>query len=359
MKRIASSRLSIDSQVCMDAQSEVKQYVKNAYMRGATWLELQPGLKKIIDSYVDEITLPALKESTRRSLYQLAANIYGTLWTSPAFGDLAVLSAVLLIHNKAWKTPAQKAKAEKVIINAPASKFGEVDTQYFRQKAPYGTEVQQRVTYYMRNVKNTVRRLAQAKALDPDDTSTVKLRNSLRATAEIMVRQADHDREIAELKQKGTNLVICSTHADCSDRCFPWQGRVYSLDGSTGKTDDGREYVPLETATDVYVTTKAGRTYRNGLLGFNCRHRLVEYVAGRKPPAVSKETQQREKKIDQKQREYERAIINARENAIMLKDVDNARYRQATATAQRLMQEYIQFSHEHGRHYYTSRVRIL
>ena len=364
MKRLIDSRLSHDVQVCMDAQTAVKQFVKDSYMRGISWQRMQKTLKKIVDDFVDEIELEDLKEQTRKSLYGLAMRVYNTLESSASFGNLVVLGAVLSLYNGTSTTTAAQKAAIKIVLTAPPHIFGQTQTwqwddKFFSNKLLYGTAVQQRVTYYMRDVTATVKKLAQEKALDENDARTVRTRNSLRATAEIQVRQAGHEREIAEHKANGVNLVICSTHADCSDRCFPWQGKVYSLDGSYGTTDDGREYQPLSNATDVYVSTKAGRVYKNGLLGFNCRHRLIEYMPGRKPPIVSKEQQQKEKAIDQKQREYERAIINARENAIMLKDVDKRKYLAAKQAASKLMREYIKFSHDNGRAYYTSRVRIL
>ena len=107
---------------------------------------------------------------------------------------------------------------------------------------------------YMReNVKPALDRLATQQARDPDDVSR---RNTLRNRAETEVRYPSHLDSIEELKGQGVQLVICSTHADCSERCKPWQGRVYSLDGTSGTTDDGRSYVPLENATDIYYTTK-------------------------------------------------------------------------------------------------------
>ena len=120
------------------------------------------------------------------------------------------------------------------------------------------------------NVLPTLDKIAQSKALDPNDLTG---RNSLRNLAEMEVRYTDHLDSIDDLKSRGVKLVIASTHADCSKRCLRWQGRIYSLDGTYGEIN-GKKYIPLEVATNIYYTTKAGRVYKNGLLGFNCRHRL-------------------------------------------------------------------------------------
>lgn len=366
MKRIASSRLSVDTQVCMDAQTEVKQFVKDCYMRGQSWKQIQKRLLKLIDGYVEELEQETLKEQARKSLYSLAWRVYRTMEQSSSFGNLAVLLAVLALSNGTATTLSARTKAVRIVMTAPPSLFGLTTSttsyadRYFSYKAPYGTAVQQRVAYYMRDVTETVRRLTQEKALDESDPLIVRKRNSLRAHAELEVRYQGHIREIHDLRESGYKLVICSSHADCSNRCYSFQGRVYSLDGTYGTTDDGRKYEPLENATnppDPKYYTKRG--VANALLGYNCRHRLVPYAPGRKPPYVSREQQQREKTIDERQRRYERAIINARENAIMYKDVDNKKYVSAKKAATKLMAEYIKYSHDHGRAYYTSRVRIL
>lgn len=133
---------------------------------------------------------------------------------------------------------------------------------------PLGVAMQKYADDYIReNVRPVLNELARQQAKDPDDVSG---RNSLRNRAEMEARYQGHIDNIQRLRDSGARLVVASTHADCSERCRPWQGRVYSLDGTSGTTDDGRKYVPLETATDVWYTTKSGKRYKNGLLGFNC-----------------------------------------------------------------------------------------
>ncbi|MCH5157472.1 MAG: hypothetical protein J1G02_06335 [Clostridiales bacterium] len=61
---------------------------------------------------------------------------------------------------------------------------------------------------YMRGVTATVKKLAHERALDENDARTVGAKNSLRATAEIQVRQAGHEREIAEHKANGVKFVF-------------------------------------------------------------------------------------------------------------------------------------------------------
>ena len=138
-----------------------------------------------------------------------------------------------------------------------------------------------------------------------------RIRAALRNKAEMAVRQQDHEDRLNAMRANGVRLVICSTHADCSQRCRPYQGRVYSLDGTRGRTDDGRDFVPLEEATqnprDRYVT-KAGRVWQNGLLSFNCRHFLVEYKSGYRFPEPDAKAERKEYMITETQRRLERNV---------------------------------------------------
>lgn len=110
-----------------------------------------------------------------------------------------------------------------------------------------------------KKVKSKIRELAQ----DGGDGS------GLRNRAEMYVRHEAQQASIDEMRASGVKLVWASSHIDCSKRCAPWQGKLYSLDGTYGEIN-GHQYQPLENAVNVYVTTKAGRVWKNGLLGFNC-----------------------------------------------------------------------------------------
>ena len=174
------------------------------------------------------------------------------------------------------------------------------------------------------------------------------------------MRYEYHQNEIADFKKQGAKLVICSTHADCSDRCYPWQGRVYSLDHTTGITADGKRYIPLETATDIYYTTKAGKTYKNGLLGFNCRHRLYEYKDGMQVPYVSANEQKQEYAITVRQRQMETQIRHYREEYLIYHGTtDEALAQRARKKAIALNKRYIAFSQKNERAYYPDRVKII
>ena len=193
-------------------------------------------------------------------------------------------------------------------------------------------------------------------AEDPDSASRLGHRSTLRNRAEREVRHEYQIQQIAEMRARGVRLVIASAHADCSERCRPWQGGVYSLDGTRGVTDDGRPYVPLEEATEIL--TKNGKWF-NGLLGFNCRHYLVEYKPGRAFPKASAATERKEYAITQRQRALERNVRKWRIEAEINKGVDPDRYREARRKAIAWNKSYEQYSRANKRAFYPSRVQLL
>ncbi len=184
---------------------------------------------------------------------------YNKQWrTIQMLGDPVIL---LLLNNLTDKTRAEIDKAKDIKKLQGKGVLSENESQ----ARLLGVPLREYADRYMKDrVQPVMKRLAKLQPLDPDrDDRKV----SLRARAEMEVRYQSHVDEIDNLKQDGVKLVICSVHADCSERCAPWQGKVYSLDGTTGTTDDGRKFVPLEIATQRNFTKKG---VPNGLMGFNC-----------------------------------------------------------------------------------------
>ena len=306
-----------------EAETEIKQIIISSF-----YGKIKKGqIEKIIQETVKDFPLE-LKKDAERELISYARRL--SLIIKPI-----LLSPVLLAFVGQLKTSGGdplKVKKE------PVNYFGLPEDIYHKD--------------YMKRVKEVMQKFAREEAIDRDTNLT------LRAKAEMAEREDYHIKQVDELKGK-TNLVICSSHADCSKRCFEWQGRIYSLNGTSGTTADGRKYIPLEKATDIYYTTRAGRTYKNGLLGFGCRHKLSEYNEGMSYPKVTASQQKREYAITLKQREYERRIREQREKVIANKDIDRQAYLAAKKKATELNERYIAFSRKSERAYYPDRTKII
>lgn len=176
----------------------------------------------------------------------------------------------------------------------------------------------------------------------------------LDSQVEMWQRHEDQATMVNNLKEK-TDLVIVSSHANCSARCAKWQGKVLSLSNKTGRTIDGKKIYPLKEATDVFVTTKAGRVWKNGLLGFNCRHKLYPYEPGMRQPEVSEAQRKQEYAIELKQRELERQIRKCKTDS---KIMEGAEAQKQRLMAKQLTKEYEKFCVSNGRAFYQSRIVI-
>lgn len=334
-----------------EAETQIRKTVKNEYFAFKQKYEIDKKIFPIIREAAEQIKIPDLRRAAETSLLSFYNRQYDELvmsfsWQLPTLTAFLLLSGTTLTGRNIKPTEAQKARARQVL-----------EEQGFDGSRLMGAPLQKYSQEYInKNVKPALDRLAKQFAKDPDDLSG---RNSLRNKAEMAVRWQDHLDQIESFKKDGVNLVICSTHADCSERCRPWQGRVYSLDGTSGMTDDGRRYVPLETATDIFYTTKAGKTYKNGLLGFNCRHFLVPYKKGYKFPKPNAAEERKEYEITQKQRELERNVRHWRTVAIENKNFDRKKYLEARGKAIAWNEEYIAFSKRNNRAYYPSRTKII
>ncbi len=349
--------LNEQASTLVDVQTDIKTAVKKAVFAGKGREEVKKEITRIIDRAVARIRSPTLQSDARISLMRFADGVYERFTASLGMISPLVITSVIVLMRAVTSNDAR----DGVYRPATATERRAAEELAVSEGLSYsaynkGLPLQEFHKRYISRIDAALETLARENALDPNDFTG---RNSLRNLAEMQVRYERHQEEISGFKERGTRFVVCSVHADCSDRCAPWQGRVYSLDGTGGYTEDGEKFQPLENATDIYYTTKAGRTYKNGLLGFNCRHKLYEYKSDMVIPEVSAETQKREYAITKRQREMEREVISARELALSFKDANVKQYRRWQSIAKERYAAYREFSKQNDRAYYPDRIKIL
>lgn len=329
-----------------DCETQIKLAIKKGYLSNST--TLSKTINKLIDDCVVGLT-DDLKEVARKSLLNFAKRILTRLK-----GNLGVNG--LLVGQAVKKALSGRLTAtEYATLKLPYAPTRVLGSTYSTMARGVPNQVWSKT--YIKAVNGIMQKIADEQSMDASDLSG---RNSLRNKAEMAERWRFHQEELVNFSNKGTKLVICSTHADCSLRCYKHQGKVYSLDGTSGTTDDGRKYVPLEFATNqnqvYYTNPRTGTQYKGGLLGYNCRHRLYEYT-GQKAPIVTKAEQKKEYSITQKQRNYENQIRKWRERALLLEDKNEQIKAKRKAVA--LNKEYIAFSIKNERAYYPDRCKVL
>lgn len=349
----AKDKLNKSALAIENAQNDIRLLIQRAYLYNYSIVYTEKALKSIIERALKSIDIPRLKRDTVLSLTNYANR------QKNAWHNSGITPAVLFFISKrinASGEPDKKVLTER-LPRAEIQRDIERLTGKSVETVNKGVPLQRFYgDIWKEKIKPTLLKIAAEKALDPNDYTG---RNSLRNLAEMEVRYQDHKDSIKELKASGERLVLCSTHADCSERCAPYQGRLYSLDGTSGEID-GIKYVPLEYATnnprDRY-TTKAGRTYQNGLLGFNCRHKLTPY-RGQSPEYVSESERKKEYAITQTQRAMERRVRALKAEAEMTKHAKSKEYIKYRKMAKKAYEEYKRYSEENERAYYPMRISI-
>ena len=130
------------------------------------------------------------------------------------------------------------------------------------------------------------RKLANGTLTLTDSLGRVK---SIRNMAEIETRY----KMISEdMKRQGVNLnefVVASSHADASERCSWWQGKIFLVDLDVNSRPFG-EYNPKNPPSPKPIGKIDGKDYyslleacNNGFLSYNCQHRLIKYYKGIAP----------------------------------------------------------------------------
>ena len=171
-----------------------------------------------------------------------------------------------------------------------------------------------------------------------------------RNVVEMSVRFDRYKEQKQRMIEAGVKYVYVPPHANCSKRCQPYQGKVYSL---TGKTErfDGRTFKPIEdVAEKVTVRGKRdpSRVYAAGLFAYNCRHTMVPYQEGQNVEQIPAETIDRTRALEAKQREMERDIRLKKEKYELLKIVrDESNNKGLTEDVKKVRAEWLQLRRDY------------
>lgn len=344
IERAKRQGLNWQSLLIEDSESEIKDIVRQGFLDGAISKQIEIRVTRVIKSCVEELEDEELKKTTENGLKRLANICWARATKMGQKYPRKVIRAMSTLLGTAPKKAIASAEAvvrAEIVKKQPILAYKEI-----------AQPLKKYMQDYMKEVRNTFFEIAETSAKDGD--------LSLRSIAEMRTRQQQHEKELQALKDNGTKLAWISSHANCSARCEKWQGKLYSLDGTSGEID-GIKYIPLETATDQYVTTARGKVYRNGILsGFNCRHRLIEYKGAKsRPIEVDAKTVAKEREINDTQRKLERKVRLYRERAVAIKGINGQEYARQRELAIKANAEYIDYSQKHKVAYYPSRVAVF
>lgn len=353
-----------DKVISADIKSWSKLYIFDSVLSKRDYIVMMKNIDTRIDDFVSLIDEKEIADKYRSDLREYAEKTYQWAWEH--FGMFTPHVLALALGNRKERTKAQikvvEEKAQFVV------KFDNITDTRMPQKITGHSYTQGTAgQMYFEDINKAVNKaLKDYIALEPKPQyfANVNPRN----LAEMLVRFENYKRKKQELIDKGVSLVLVPAHANCSKRCQPYQGRVYSLDGTSG-TFDGRRYIPIEDAADnvTYTSKNTGKTYYCGLFAYNCRHDIIEYKRGMNIERIPSDVIEQRRKIEAKQREMERSIRLVKENAAMLRvlhhytpdEVVRKRAYALELKARRMKAEYIAYSRENNIAYYPTRLRVM
>lgn len=135
--------------------------------------------------------------------------------------------------------------------------------------------------------------------------------------------------------------MVATSHANASERCQPWQGKIFELDAKVGDVTIGKEIqhgepTPKGKMPDGKNCYSLKEAMEHGFLGYNCRHRIIEYKAGMTMPKSYTENQiNKERNIEQTARSLERQIRNAKKKSMLANNsLDRKKYQEESKKLQ-------------------------
>ena len=155
----------------------------------------------------------------------------------------------------------------------------------------------------------------------------------------------------------GVSLIAVDSHPGARPKCAPYQGRIFSRDGSSGTTTDGSgrkiTYSPLSS-------TSYGEP--DGLFGINCGHSCYPFIPGvnfqRYFPYDPEENAARYKEF-QTQRALGREIRASKRECMMLQAAgDKEGYEKAALRLRTQREKYRVYSNEHGLSMHNDRTQV-
>lgn len=329
-----------------EAETEIKETILRGVIGKWPYRRLQQRVTEIISQLIEELDSEELKAQCKSVLPKFATEIYKKTYN--AFAPLPKQLIPLILAPPAEWTPEQRER-----IHLETMRLAPPDPTVYNQgyAAAMGDE------RYHTALK---RAFDEIITMEPraDYATPVSLRN----IAEMDVRFQRHLDELHGMRARAVQLIMVPSHANCSKRCQPYQGRIYSLDGSEGTTSDGKRYVPLERATknerDLY-TNKAGRSYYNGLFGFNCRHKMVEYKPGMRDIPIPRDVVEKQRKLEEWQRRTERQYRDLRKRHKLQKAVGDPTSPKTYHKAVELRKRYNAFCKRNGLVIEDDRLKLL
>jgi hypothetical protein len=355
-----------DIKVAQDIKTWSKLFIFDSILAKREYAKIMESITKRVEGFVELVDVEDVKKKYRSDLLEYAEKVYQ--WTWDHFGKYT-LSFMSVAMTKNLTEPQIKVfetqGARMVDLSeVPDVKIKPSDPSTLRAS---GFSSGTAGNMYYKDLQQLVKQQMQA-FLDLDVKPTYYANVNPRNIAEMIVRFDAYKKQKQELINRGVRLVYVPPHSNCSKRCQPFQGKLYSLDGSSG-TVDGKTYVPIEDVADnqTYTSKNTGRTYYNGLFAYNCRHTMQEYESGMVFEKIPDAVIEQQRDLEATQRRMEREYRALREKEELYRILGNRTKNKeilqiATQTRKKavaLRKNYEAFSRKHEITFYPNRLQIV
>lgn len=329
-----------------DAQNRIKALIVESYYSNWPKARLESEIAKIINQTVESYST-RYQNDLRRSLAVSAQRWHISYMNQMHSFNLQTLNLI--------RERSGVYSIDLVSIANGTPGDSRLIVERFRPILTQDKLGSQLIDNYEKRVRSQISMLASDPAnMERIDKNGKAYKISLRNFAEMEVRYQANLQDVERLKNEGVKLVMASSHADCSERCSDYQGRLFSLDGSSGVINN-IPYSPLQEALD------GPKGDGNGIInGYNCRHRLIEYSQGMKPPRdYDRDTIRKENAITARQRNYENQIRKLKAEEALCKKAGYAEEASKIQSRwQALDNNYKNFSLSNQRPFYPWRTKV-
>jgi hypothetical protein len=302
-----------------DLKVQIKAYVLDKYLDKIPKPRIFEAIRREIGYLIKELEEDGKgdsAESYREELEEFAEEAYEQ--TRRMVGSKTAYALALTLANHVTLTEKQKqeiAQNASVTMYVPPEQVARLAPRHDLGRTAYSSATA--ADKYYRDVHKETKQLL-ANFTELTEGKQYLIRVNPRSISEMNVRFQAYQAQKQKLISEGVKLVYVPPHSNCSKRCQPYQGKVYSLTGQRESYDRGTA-IPIEdVAENVTVQGKRdpSRTYYAGLFSYNCRHRMRPYHDGQFLEVIPDSVVESTRKIEQRQREMEREIRTLKEQRL-------------------------------------------
>jgi hypothetical protein len=341
------------------AETEIKKLIQYYALHLKSKSELRKKIEGIIRGVAKHLPFSLFdREKYILGLYKTSEKMIREFYDNVVNGFLMFMAVagLLFIKGKKPKTPHELLAFQKTSPKVYQEVVNQIKTPMWQMAkgTPY-------VADYGKAVKNRIKELAKTPTVSAEPSGKKPI--SLWQKAELDIRHENQLNRIDELIKSGVRYAWTSTHPDCSKRCEKWQGKLFDLVAENSELSGFRMRKKLDGNT-VYCFKEVTRQvdkygYNNNIIvGFNCRHRLVEYTGQKAPRDYDKEDVAEQRKINAKLREFERKIRFYKTQAVLYNKTDPQLSNQCKRIAEKLTKQYKEFADKNGYAWYQYRIDI-